>query len=438
MKEVHYIAKKRSFEDVKNEINKISPNIELVGEYIDTQTKITCKCKIHNYMWDAFPFNLLKGQNCPKCSGVYKKNTNDFIEEIQAMYNNEYSLLSEYEGANKKVKMVHNICNNFYEVTPSNFLRGRKCPYCARENSYAYTNEEFIHKMKTINPNIKIVDDYKGSMIKHNVECIKCGYQWEATANTLLRNKTSCKNCSTWKNKKIEYEDFVKRTANNNSKIVGNFTDMNTVTAFKCEIHNIIFNTKPSYVLTNSVKCPKCTKKPIVTNEMFKNRIKRINKDIEILGEYKNQKERILCKCKRHKYTWLAAPTTLYNGCGCPMCKKTKGESIIAKYLDEHAIEYEMFKKFPDLFGVGRGKLSYDFYLPKYKCLIEFQGKYHDGSVPFQTKEQLNIQQEHDIRKQKYAKDNGFKLIAIWYFDIKIVDKILNKELSTFSKEVIV
>ena len=76
--------------------------------------------------------------------------------------------------------------------------------------------------------------------------------------------------------------------------------------------------------------------------------------------------------------------------------------------------------------------LSYDFYLPKYNLLIEYQGNYHDGTVnkEVQSDEKFNRQQEHDKRKREYAKKNNIKLLEIWYWDFDNIEGILKRELN--------
>lgn len=52
----------------ENELYKINPNIEILGEYITNQTPILCRCKIDDYEWEYQPLELLQGQGCPVCS----------------------------------------------------------------------------------------------------------------------------------------------------------------------------------------------------------------------------------------------------------------------------------------------------------------------------------------------------------------------------------
>lgn len=56
-------------------------------------------------------------------------------------------MLGEYVGAKTKIKMLHNICNNIWEITPDNFLQGKRCPECnSRSNG-----EIIISKILTEN-----------------------------------------------------------------------------------------------------------------------------------------------------------------------------------------------------------------------------------------------------------------------------------------------
>lgn len=48
-------------------LNQITSQIEVVGDYVDSQTKTKCKCKKCNKVWYTTPNSLLSGCGCPKC-----------------------------------------------------------------------------------------------------------------------------------------------------------------------------------------------------------------------------------------------------------------------------------------------------------------------------------------------------------------------------------
>ena len=111
----------------------------------------------------------------------------------------------------------------------------------------------------------------------------------------------------------------------------------------------------------------------------------------------------------------------------CPYCALSKGEKKIENWLRYHNIEYTYEQTFNGLIGLKEGLLSYDFYLPKYNLLIEYQGEYHDGSVHNETKKRFERQQEHDRRKREYAERNNIKLLEIWYWDFDNIEEILKE-----------
>lgn len=85
--------------------------------------------------------------------------------------------------------------------------------------------------------------------------------------------------------------------------------------------------------------------------------------------------------------------------------------------------------------GIKNGKLRYDFFIPMYNTLIEFQGKQHYEIVDFSGDvdvSQYNYfrQQEHDQRKREYAESNGYNLLEIPYYDYDNIEEILDKTLS--------
>jgi len=113
----------------------------------------------------------------------------------------------------------------------------------------------------------------------------------------------------------------------------------------------------------------------------------------------------------------------------CPECSYFKGEKRINEYLIKNNVIYIFQKEYDGLIGTKGGNLSYDFYLPNYNLLIEYQGNFHDGSGTEFTKINLNQQQEHDRRKREYAQNNNIELLEIWYWDYDNIEEILKERL---------
>ena len=88
-------------------------------------------------------------------------------------------------------------------------------------------------------------------------------------------------------------------------------------------------------------------------------------------------------------------------------------------------------KTFDDL--KDKTYLSYDYYLPEYNMLIEYQGIQHYESVSFNGKDYTDLekQQYHDNLKREYAKENGYKLLELKYtLDTQeLIDKYLERRI---------
>lgn len=175
------------------------------------------------------------------------------------------------------------------------------------------------------------------------------------------------------------------------------------------------------------VGCPDCRK---VNNNYYYNLWNDLGLDLptEKLN-INNCYTRIKFKCKMgHVYTQSVSQHKFY---GCPICSESHGEKYIRNYLNKNNIKYESQKKFKDL--KDKTYLSYDFYLPDYNTLIEYQGIQHYEPIKFNGKNNSNFekQQYHDKLKREYAKSNGYKLIELKYtLDTQeLVDRYLKRRI---------
>ena len=151
-----------------------------------------------------------------------------------------------------------------------------------------------------------------------------------------------------------------------------------------------------------------------------------MNNEIEIISNYNGASVKIDYRCKKCNNIWSAKPTHLLGGHGCPNCLQSTGERTIKSILDEYKVKYIRQQKFDDLIGIKGGKLSFDFYLPDYNLLIEYQGRQHyQPSGYMGGVDKFNYQIENDKIKRKYV-----NLKNINYLEISYKDDIKNKLLS--------
>jgi len=131
--------------------------------------------------------------------------------------------------------------------------------------------------------------------------------------------------------------------------------------------------------------------------------------------------------CKLCNFEWYAQISHRNNNRGCPSCNTSKGERKIVDWLELNNINYKLQKYFKDLKGLKGRFLFYDFYLPSYNLLIEYQGEQHYNYNKMFHKDinDLQLQQYYDEKKRRYAKDNDINLLEICYINYNDIDNIL-------------
>lgn len=301
------------------------------------------------------------------------------------------------------------------------------------------THEEFVEEMNSINSNIEIVGTYIRAKEKVLCKCKIDNHEWYAFSGNLL-NGQGCPKCWTTalsKSKTKTHEDFIKEMdiKHPSIKVLGIYISNSTKIQCECKICNHTWCSTPNNLLSAGEGCPRCgmlksTNKRTKTHVSFINDMEILHPEIDVLGKYTNAKNKVLCRCKECNHEWMGIPTNLLQGQGCPKCNKPKGENRIESYLIRNTIDYISQYTFDDLLGVNLGQLSYDFYLPKHNCLIEYQGGQHYNPIEFFGGiEKFHIQQEHDNRKREYAKTHNIKLLEIPYWDFENIEQILESRL---------
>lgn len=173
---------------------------------------------------------------------------------------------------------------------------------------------------------------------------------------------------------------------------------------FICSKHGEFYS-KPSDIFRSKYGCTKCAKE-FSTLKNIQNGIERrqtfINDAIKVHGnQYDYSKVDINGKlkkveiiCKEHG-SFFMMPSLHLRGEGCKLCNKTlllNCERRLYQILIDIFPNEEIIKQFHDFLG----RQSLDFYFPKYKIGIEYQGKQH-----FTTVEYLQQDNRHSLKHQK-------------------------------------
>ena len=258
-------SRKKTNDEYITELNMVNPNIRVVGKYLDNSTKVNYECMICGRKWAALPGSVLSGHGCPDCgtrrsADSIRKTHEQFVIEMREK-NPNVTILGEYINSKKKILCECNECNNRWEMTPQNLLKGQGCPKCGRiraANKNRKTQDQFITELQKKNPLIEVIGEYTNSSTKVEVECRICKYKWQANPMELLRG------------------------------------------------HG----------------CPKCAGRIKKTHSQFCAELKKAFPDIVPLEEYQSANTKISVKCCTCGYIWSVRPHDLLRSKGCPNCRK--------------------------------------------------------------------------------------------------------------------
>lgn len=131
----------RSLEEFRELLSEVNPQIEVIGNYVNSFTQIACRCVNCAHEWTAMPCNLLAGYGCPACAGTMKLTRKELNRRLKAI-NSDYMVIGKYQSRKKKTEVQCLNCGRQVKMTPENLLHGVKC--ACRPPSYSSPQEKYL------------------------------------------------------------------------------------------------------------------------------------------------------------------------------------------------------------------------------------------------------------------------------------------------------
>lgn len=492
------MAKRLTHEEFVNRINKLYDSKYTVLEtYVNNTTKLNVMCPEHG-IWKCSPIHFLKGHKCPKCAGVHQYTTEEFIEKCKLIHGDKYDFsLVEYNTSHTKVKVICPI-HGIFESKPNSLLNGCGCGKCNGKNKttediikefveihgdrydyskVVYKNTKtkvivickehgefqcnigdhlggsncpkcYTKKKRTTEDVIKefvavhgdsfdySLVEYKNSKQSVKIKCNTCDRIYLQTPFKHLSLPVGyCSNCKKRQNTPNKLK-ILQKIHNNkyeypNFKYVKNVDKINVI----CPIHGkfmIEYNSHRS-----GAGCQKCAGTYSYTTEEFIEKAAPIHDFKYDYSQfiYTNNKTKSTIICPKHG-PWQQTASDHLNGYGCPICRSSKGELAIRKFLNEHSIKFEPQYRInecrniyplPFDFGILKDDGTLDF-------LIEFQGEQHFRPVKYakMTEEQkinkFNGTVFRDKIKKEFCENNSINILYITYKELDKIEKILEQQ----------
>lgn len=300
-------------------------------------------------------------------------------------------------------------------------------------------HSEYIKKLenKGLLNEWKIKSTYIKSRIPITIEH-RCGnYSKDISPSNFLMNGCTCPLCL----EEEKHNNFVKKVkeqVGNSHKVLGRYTKNDKNILMYHEGCKEEYSITPVNFYKRGVpeRCPKCAGNERRSTEQFKEEVKKIygNKFI-VKGNYVNSKTDISIYHTECGRTFNIKPYHFKEGNGCTLCNMEDKKSICEKRIEDILISEGINYKFE---GTIRGlqstrrlnqKFTFDFIIPEYNLVIEYDGKQH-----FKPR-QGNIKKFKACRRADLDKNEQmFKKKVIY---VRIPYTISNKNLDSFINHLI-
>ncbi|QFJ53779.1 zinc-ribbon domain-containing protein [Pseudobutyrivibrio xylanivorans] len=352
--------------DYINKLKENNPNVEVIGKYVNSNTKVLARCSICQNQWMVLPSSLKRGSGCPRCAHT----GTSFVEQIfflSLMQICDENLLSRDRTAidleldiyspSQKWAVEYGAWPWHKNKTEKDIEKIKRCnakniklieifDACEKDeqtnNVWKYTanfgRKENIGLVKDVL--IKLCDALGVTYSLSDKDFYNICEEARTNASTLTKDRL---------NEMIERRDIP-------VKILTDYKDMLTKVRAKCLICGHNWDVIPASIL-RGLGCPKCaikrrSEKQRKSHEQLLRELEEKNPNIKLLGDYVGNHTPIKAMCKKHGVIWETTPGSLLRGSGCKICRQER----IAK---SQRISTEEFKRIvedknPNLIILGK------------------------------------------------------------------------------------
>lgn len=177
----------------QNKLNIIyNNNYKLLSNYINDKTLVKIKCLKCNNVFEQTPNHLIQKWGCKNCSNR-ERITNEKFDLLLSKEN--YVRLEDVKNIHTAIKIKHIDCGYEWNISPSNFKQGKRCPRCS--NVLKKTNEDIqIFLNKNFPNEYDVIGEYINKDTPIEIKHLKCNHIITPTWNNIREKKFKCKYCN--------------------------------------------------------------------------------------------------------------------------------------------------------------------------------------------------------------------------------------------------
>lgn len=173
-------------------------------------------------------------------------------------------------------------------------------------------------------------DEYSvlGEYVDYNYTKIKmrhniCGYEYDILPGVFLKGSRCAKCGGTLKYTTETYAEKVKELVGNEYSVLGEYKNNKTKLLMKHNKCGTLYEVKPN-VFLNGCRCPECRPNKAYKEESLKKKIEElVGDEYSVVGKFVNARTKIEMKHNKCGHVYKVAPSTFISGSRCPKCFKS-------------------------------------------------------------------------------------------------------------------
>lgn len=248
--------------------------------------------------------------------------------------------------------------------------------------------------------------------------------------------KYECQQCDLMYNNAATRYPHLVNEVNDGTDLSRYLYGSQTIISWKCSVNDCghVWNAMIQARTIDRHGCPRCAGNAPHTYETFLAKANRVHKNKYLYPSTcenfsLHSKISITCPIEFHG-VFLQRGRGHAAGAGCPKCGQfSRGESIITQFLTVKSIKFTSQERFILLKEVKDRRFKYDFYLPDYNLVIEFDGVQHFKVTNWTTDRDKNsvlARMKKDVSKEQFLLNNGISLVRIPYTNIENIPTYLD------------
>lgn len=314
-------------------------------------------------------------------------------------------------------------------------------------NKNRWSKDRFLRELELLqDKDDYILSDYENINrwdSKFTVQCKKCSYIWQTNPNIFFDAESRCSNCN--RGERWTLERFLKEIELLSDKDDYIFSDYENISSSKskfavqCKKCGYIWKVTPvDFFVSSKSRCSNCNRGERWSKDRFLKEVELLqDKDNYIFSDFDGIttcKSNFTVRCKKCDNVWSTCSNSFFTaGTRCLTCNESRGERRIALFLKRNNIKFQREKKFDAC--KNKQKLPFDFYLPDFNLILEFNGEQHYKKMTFSPNDETNVAKFErtkltDSIKKQWAIENGYTFLEIRYDQINQIEEILTQELN--------